>query len=71
MTDPTQMYDPGFLLPLFINLLSPGSVVFPLPFIYKGGLAYTVRALSSESKDVRVSASIVLGRFYNHLELSQ
>lgn len=69
--DDSDVYDPAFYLPLFVSLLSPGASINCQAFIYKGGLALTIRCLSSKCEKIRSVAALVLARFYNHLELVQ
>lgn len=61
-------YDPRFLLPLFLNLLEPHSVINCRSFaIGKSCLGYTLSCLSLYDRTMRAAAYAVLFRFRHHL----
>lgn len=62
-----KKYDPSFLLPLFIFLLSPESPIQVNKFINSGALAITLASLSSNDPSIRKSAYMILFRFQSHL----
>ncbi|KAI5698543.1 hypothetical protein M8J75_008324 [Diaphorina citri] len=62
-----KKYDPSFLLPLFIFILSPESPVQLNKFINSGALAISLASLSSNDPSIRKSAYMALFRFQSHL----
>uniref|UniRef100_A0A3Q3JWH8 URB1 ribosome biogenesis homolog n=1 Tax=Monopterus albus TaxID=43700 RepID=A0A3Q3JWH8_MONAL len=68
VTNPGNLYDPRFLLPLFSAILRPECVIDCLKFVSSHALGVTVMALSSYDPKVRAAAYHVLGCFYQHLE---
>ncbi|XP_056613383.1 nucleolar pre-ribosomal-associated protein 1 [Triplophysa dalaica] len=66
--DPSSMYDPCFLLPLFSFILRPECEVDCQKFVTSHALGVTVAALSSYDWKVRAAAYQILGSFYQHLE---
>ncbi|KAA0701697.1 Nucleolar pre-ribosomal-associated protein 1 [Triplophysa tibetana] len=66
--DPSSLYDPSFLLPLFSFILRPECEVDCQKFVTSHALGVTVAALSSYDWKVRAAAYQTLGSFYQHLE---
>uniref|UniRef100_H0V8H5 URB1 ribosome biosis homolog n=1 Tax=Cavia porcellus TaxID=10141 RepID=H0V8H5_CAVPO len=66
--DPRGLYDPCFLLPLFVELTRPECVVDCRKFLDSNALGLTVAALSSYDPQMRAAAYSVLAAFYSHLE---
>uniref|UniRef100_A0A8D8ZG98 Nucleolar pre-ribosomal-associated protein 1 n=1 Tax=Cacopsylla melanoneura TaxID=428564 RepID=A0A8D8ZG98_9HEMI len=62
-----KKYDPSFLLPLFIFILAPESLIQLNKFIHSGALAISLASLSSNDPNIRKSAYMVLIRFQSHL----
>ncbi|KAM9318532.1 nucleolar pre-ribosomal-associated protein 1 [Pholidichthys leucotaenia] len=63
-----NLYDPGFLLPLFSAILRPECVIDCLKFVSSHAFGVTVMALSSCDPDMRAAAYYVLSCYYQHLE---
>ncbi|XP_023232572.1 nucleolar pre-ribosomal-associated protein 1-like [Centruroides sculpturatus] len=70
-TELDKIYDPRFLLSLFIVLLTPGSLVNCRKFIESKCLALIFTSLSSSVLNIRKAGYYVLHQFYEHLEGSR
>ena len=66
-----QIYDPGFLLPLLLDFLSPSQLFNVKKFVQRRCLAFLFSATSSHFESVRLAAFAALGRFDRHLEGSR
>ncbi|KAF7653300.1 hypothetical protein LDENG_00084810 [Lucifuga dentata] len=69
--DPGNLYDPGFLLPLFSTILRPECVIDCLKFVSSHALGVAITALSSYDPKMRAAAYHVLSCFYQHLEAAR
>ncbi|XP_038072130.1 nucleolar pre-ribosomal-associated protein 1-like [Patiria miniata] len=66
--DSSHLYDPGFLYPLYSNLLAPECVVDCCRFIDSNAFYMVVAGLSSYDRDMRRAAYHVMASFLSHLE---
>ncbi|XP_069744854.1 nucleolar pre-ribosomal-associated protein 1 isoform X2 [Narcine bancroftii] len=69
--DPTNLYDPCFLLPLFSVLTTSESVVDCHKFVDVNAFGLTVASLSSYDPKIRAAAYHVLGNYHMHLEAAR
>ncbi|KAH9500431.1 nucleolar pre-ribosomal-associated protein 1 [Bulinus truncatus] len=67
----SSCYDPNFLLPLFVQILSPDKIVPLQLFVERGCLSYLLVALSSHDVESRLLAYHALNDFYQHAEGSR
>lgn len=65
----TKVYDVGFLLSVFSQLLSPDYNLIMHKFTRSGAMAIVVAALASLNRDVRAAACHVLAKFFYQLEM--
>nr|XP_045005355.1 nucleolar pre-ribosomal-associated protein 1 isoform X2 [Jaculus jaculus] len=63
-----SLYDPCFLLHLFVELTRPEFVVDCRKFLDSNALGLTAAALSSYDPQMRAAAYCVLAAYYSHLE---
>ena len=66
-----EIYDPGFLLPLLLEFLSPSQLFNVKKFVERRCLSFLFATLSSHFQSVRLAAYAALARFERHLEGSR
>lgn len=65
-----ECYDPNYLLPVFIQILSPDKIVPMHLFVIKGCLGFLFICLTSHHARNRLLAYRALNEFYSHLDSS-
>jgi hypothetical protein len=65
--DPSSVYDPSFLIPLYASLLQSDLKIPILPFVRSGHLSYIITATSSLCEDMRKASLYCLSSFKQRL----